>query len=82
MEYRIGLVTFLPRLCSLRPNFEQLITEWIAGAHHAKPKWVNLLYGRIKGYVCLGSDYRRGVGHISTPNSTKHEYNLKVKKYI
>jgi len=40
------------------------------------------LYGRIKGNVCLGSDYRRGVGHISTPNSTKPEYKLKVKKYI
>ena len=54
MEYQIGLVTFLPQLCSLRPSFEHLVTEWIAGAHHAKPKCVNLLYGRIKGNVYLG----------------------------
>ena len=72
MEYRMELVTFRPRICSLRPSLERLVAEWIVGAPRfcmpPKPMWVNLLYGCIKSNVCLGSEYGISdwVGHIFT----------------
>jgi hypothetical protein len=57
-------------VCFILPNHGLLVTEWVVGTPRccmpSKAQWQNSLDDRIKRNVCLGSDYRMGMGHIST----------------
>jgi hypothetical protein len=51
--------------CSLQPSTGRLVAEVLECWMLSRPRWVNLWYGRIKGYVCLRSEYGISKGLVT-----------------